>query len=50
MSVETYKKNLLTIIDSLIEKCIEHNLNRQVLAFNTIKHLIINDVIADEVY
>ena len=50
MSIEIYKKNLLTIIDSLIEKCIEHNLNRQVLAFNTIKDLIINNVIADDEY
>ena len=50
MSIEIYKKNLLSIIDSLIGKCIEHNLNRQVLAFNTIKTLIICDVITDEEY
>lgn len=47
MSLERYKENLVIILDTLIEKCIENRLDEQVNAFMTIKNLIIKDVIAD---
>lgn len=48
MTIETYKRNLLEIIESLIEKCKENSLEEQITAFETVKHLILRDVINDK--
>ena len=47
MSLERYKENLVIILDTLIEKCKENDYQEQVVAFESIKELIIKDVIAD---
>jgi len=44
-SLETYKTNLLSIIDSFIQKSEENNLFEQVEAFKTIRTFVSQDII-----
>jgi len=48
--LEIYKRNLLILLDGLIESCKSPLLDEQVKAFNTVKNLIEKDVIADKDY